>query len=62
MSTTWVFLGLLAGRQLAISMHMAIPSMKDSSRIVLSDMQKAGLGLLVSLILAFGLPPLFDLF
>ena len=61
MSTTWVFLGLLAGRQLAISLHMYVPSVKDSTRIVFSDMQKAGIGLLVSLVLAFGLPPLFAL-
>ena len=61
MSTTWVFLGLLAGRQLAISLHMYTPAIKDSARIVLSDMQKAGIGLLVSLVLAFGLPPLFAL-
>lgn len=61
MSTTWVFLGLLAGRQLAISMHMYLPPMNESAHLVYKDILKAGLGLAVSLILAFGLPPLYDL-
>ncbi len=61
MSTTWVFLGLLAGRQLAISMHMYLPPMNESAHLVYKDILKAGLGLVVSLILAFGLPPIYDL-
>lgn len=59
MSTTWVFLGLLAGRQLAISLHMYVPSLTESAHLVYRDILKAGFGLLVSLVLAFGLPPLY---
>ncbi|KAF0804422.1 hypothetical protein A6D6_03060 [Alcanivorax xiamenensis] len=59
MSTTWVFLGLLAGREFAISMHMFTPSTRETARVVMSDAMKAMLGLAVSLLLAFGLPPLF---
>lgn len=61
MSTTWVFLGLLAGRQLAISMHMYLPPLNESAHLVYKDILKAGFGLLVSLALAFGLPPLYAL-
>ena len=59
MSTTWVFLGLLAGRQLAISMHMYLPPLTESAHLVYKDILKAGFGLGVSLVLAFGLPPIY---
>jgi len=62
MSTTWVFLGLLAGRQFAISLHMYNPPMSETSRIVLSDAAKALLGLFVSIVLALGLPALAQAF
>ncbi len=58
MSTTWVFLGLLAGRQVAISLHFYRPPLSETSRIVASDAVKALFGLLVSVILALGLPSL----
>ncbi|AFT68792.1 hypothetical protein B5T_00507 [Alloalcanivorax dieselolei B5] len=61
MSTTWVFLGLLAGREFAISMHMFTPSTRETARVVMSDAMKAMLGLAISLLLAFGLPVLFTL-
>lgn len=59
MSTTWVFLGLLAGREFAISFHMYKPSTRETARIVLSDVAKALFGLAISLLLAFGLPMIF---
>ena len=58
MSTTWVFLGLLAGRQFAITLHMYHPPISETSKIVLSDAAKALLGLAVSVALAIGLPML----
>lgn len=61
MSTTWVFLGLLAGREFAISFHMYNPSTRETARIVAQDAGKALLGVAVSLLLAFGLPVLFGL-
>ena len=62
MSTTWVFLGLLAGRQFAISLHLYRPPMKETSRMVLADAVKAFVGLAVSVILALGLPALASQF
>ena len=56
MSTTWVFLGVLAGRELALSFYLADTSTKGTARKVVSDALKALLGLVVSIVLAFGLP------
>ena len=56
MSTTWVFLGVLAGREFALSMYLADTSGRATARKVLSDASKAFLGLVVSVILAFALP------
>ncbi len=61
MSTTWVFLGLLAGRQLAISIHMYMPALNESANLVIQDLRKAGIGLAVSLALAFGLPAFYGI-
>ena len=56
MSTTWVFLGVLAGREFALSMYLADTSGRATLRKVLLDAAKAFSGLAVSVILAFGLP------
>ena len=56
MSTTWVFLGLLAGRELALSTYLADTQGRAAARKVLLDASKAFAGLLVSVTLAFGLP------
>ncbi len=58
MSTTWVFLGLLGGREVAISLSLKTRSLAETGRIVITDGLKAGAGLAVSIGLAFGLPPL----
>jgi len=57
MSTTWVFLGLLGGRELAISItkkreKRRKASIKSTFRMVGKDVLMAGIGLLISLILA----------
>jgi len=57
MSTTWVFLGLLAGRQLGISItrNNTVKRsrwLKTSIKMVVRDVAYAGAGLLISLILA----------
>lgn len=59
MSTTWVFLGLLAGRELAISINLRKPPLSGVVRLAGSDLAKAGAGLAVSILLAVGLPALF---
>lgn len=59
MSTTWVFLGLLAGRELALALHS---SRKDPNKkqdnyrkslvLVMKDLTRAGIGLAISIGLA----------
>lgn len=56
MSTTWVFLGLLAGREVAMTINFQQKSLKDTGKVILSDALKALAGLTVSILLAFGLP------
>ena len=60
MSTTWVFLGILAGREFALSLYLADTTAKGTVRKVIADAAKALLGLVVSVVLAFGLPWLYD--
>ncbi|MEO0612525.1 MAG: hypothetical protein AAFY83_04330 [Pseudomonadota bacterium] len=57
MSTTWVFLGLIAGREFAIATIDAIRSPVATARIVGSDAAKAFIGLFISVGLAVALPP-----
>ena len=61
MSTTWVFLGVLAGREFALSFYLADTTVKGTARKVVSDAAKALSGLVVSVLLAFGLPWLHGL-
>lgn len=56
MSTTWVFLGLLAGREIAMSVQLQSRPMRETLRIVQRDGLKVSFGLAVSVILALGLP------
>ena len=56
MSTTWVFLGVLAGREFALSRYLADTTAKATAGKVVSDALKALSGLVVSVVLAFGLP------
>ena len=61
MSTTWVFLGVLAGREFALSLYLADTTVRHTARKVVSDAAKALSGLVVSVVLAFGLPWLYAL-
>lgn len=56
MSTTWVFLGLLAGREFAISLLLYSPPVNETAHLIRSDVSKALLGLVVSVIAAVVLP------
>lgn len=56
MSTTWVFLGLLAGREIAISYMSGLRSRREAAFDVATDVARAGFGLVVSVVLAIGLP------
>ncbi len=52
MSTTWVFLGLLAGRELAMTLQGQDRSFKETAKLVGMDAGKAFAGLVVSVLLA----------
>ncbi len=56
MSTTWVFLGMLAGREMAISYVAGLRSRKEAFFDIGTDIVRAGIGLIISVILAFGVP------
>jgi phosphate/sulfate permease len=56
MSTTWVFIGLLSGRELAMTLNFNQRTLQETAHLIAADALKALLGLTVSIILAFGLP------
>ena len=53
MSTTWVFIGLLAGRELGIRLNLEKKISRVVMRIILSDLGKVFAGLVVSVVLVF---------
>lgn len=59
MSTTWVFLGLLAGREFAYSMHLKGVDSKLTSLTVSRDAMKLMFGLAMSIFIATALPWLY---
>ena len=50
MSTTWVFIGLLAGREVALYQRLRFESPKKMYKHILKDLTKVILGLFVSII------------
>lgn len=59
-STTWVFIGLLGGRELAISLRtlkgdLRVEGVRHSLKLIRKDILYAAIGLLVSMILAFSI-------
>lgn len=52
MSTTWVFIGLLAGREIAIRFHTE-RKWKETFNMILADLGKVFFGLIVSVVLVF---------
>lgn len=53
MSTTWVFVGLLAGRELGIRLMLERKISSAVGRMVLSDLGKVLLGLVISVLLVY---------
>lgn len=53
MSTTWLFVGLLAGREIAIRINLEGRVSKETTRMVLMDLLKITLGLVISVLLVF---------
>tara|TARA_B100001939_G_scaffold161780_1_gene139559 strand:+ start:1882 stop:2859 length:978 start_codon:yes stop_codon:yes gene_type:complete len=58
LSTTWVFLGLLAGREIAIRLRLKLNDPRPLPQVLGSDLFKAGVGIVVSLIVALAIQPL----
>ena len=61
MSTTWVFVGLLAGREIAVAWNQRHRSRQEVRRLVAMDFAKITGGLLVSIALAYLLPRLQEI-
>lgn len=55
MSTTWLFVGLLAGRELAIRYTLEKKISKQITRMVITDFIKISLGLIISVLLVFAI-------
>ncbi len=53
MSTTWVFIGLLAGREIAIRLRLEKKLTRQIGRMILSDLGKVFFGLVVSIVLVY---------
>lgn len=53
MSTTWVFIGLLAGREIGIAARRHGAITPKTARLIGRDLLYAGIGLIVSIVLAF---------
>lgn len=56
MSTTWVFIGLIAGREYAFALTTKAIRFARTMEITLSDLSKAFIGLVISIDMARGLP------
>lgn len=56
MSTTWVFLGLLAGREVGIAIRLKLRSENKASKLIFMDAGKAFIGSAIAVLLAFFLP------
>ncbi len=61
MSTTWVFIGILAGREIGLTHNMGLRPMVETIKLTARDIIKVFTGLAVSVLLAYLLPFLFDL-
>jgi phosphate/sulfate permease len=60
MSTTWVFLGLLAGREVGISLRLHIRKKNKVSNLIFRDAGKAFMGSAIAVVLAILLPLLIE--
>ena len=53
MSTTWVFIGILAGREIAINYLLNKNKLKNSYKLIAKDFAKVNIGLAVSIFVVF---------
>ena len=59
MSTTWVFLGLLAGREFAVGFETMLRSHRETTMLVIKDAFKGAIGLVASVAVALAVTQLF---
>ena len=60
MSTTWVFLGLIAGREVGIALRLNVRSKGKVSNLIFRDAGKAFFGSAIAVVLALFLPNLIE--
>ncbi len=53
MSTTWAFIGILAGREMAISYLLKDPKLRKTYKVIIKDLAKVNIGLAVSILIAY---------
>ena len=53
MSTTWAFIGILAGREIALNYRMNQTEMGTTYKVIVKDLAKVNLGLVVSILVAW---------
>ena len=58
LSTTWVFLGLLAGREIAIRWRLHLIGRQPVNAVLGRDVFNVGIEIVVSLAVAFAIQPL----
>ena len=61
MSTTWVFIGLLAGREYGMTLYLRHKEQIVTIRIIMNDIAKATIGLLVSVVFALSFTYLLNI-
>ena len=59
MSTTWVFIGLLGGRELAMRLRLDKNNVSGAGRMIVRDASRALLGLVISIAIAMAVNPDF---
>jgi hypothetical protein len=53
MSTTWTFIGVLAGREMAINFLLNKKNVKNSSKLIFKDLWKVSFGLAISVFIVY---------
>ncbi|WP_228238309.1 hypothetical protein [Allomuricauda sp. M10] len=53
MSTTWAFIGILAGREVSLSYSLNKKEMKSTYKVIGKDLTKVNLGLAISILVAY---------
>ncbi len=52
LSTTWAFIGILAGREIALNYRMNQTEMGNTYKLIVKDLAKVNLGLAISILVA----------